>query len=146
MADLLNDAQRSSLSIALRIFEQELRRADQWLQGRLDEGVPYRGELHLDPETQAAARGAIAAALEGIVELARDLGLEQREENLRAAIATAMSLSWANLCDARSDKLRRYGEVNPQLEGVLDARIDRLAELALAIASLLSSSSGAEPR
>jgi len=50
-----------------------------------------------------------------------------------------MSMSWANLCDARSNKLKRFGDVDPALGPVLDPRIDRLAELALSLASMLRS-------
>ena len=47
-----------------------------------------------------------------------------------------MSADWANLCDTRADKLRRYGEVDPRLAELLDADVDALAQLALSLAAL----------
>jgi len=134
---LLSAPQHGSLAIVLRMFEEELRQAHTWLQSSLDEGTLYRRVLHLSPEARAAARQKIATALAEIAELAQEFGLEQQEQHLAAAIAAAMSLSWASLCDARSDKLKRYGYVNPGLGQALDPRLDHLAELALSLASML---------
>ena len=53
-----------------------------------------------------------------------------------ATIAAQMSADWANLCDTRADKLRRYGEVDPRLAELLDADVDALAQLALSLAAL----------
>ena len=139
MTDLLNEPQRSSLAVVLRMFEEELRQADAWLDGSLDEGTLYRRVLHLPPETRAAAREKIAIALAQIAELAQAFGLEPQEQDLAATIAAAMSLSWASLCDTRSDKLRRYGDVDPRLEQALDPHVEGLADLALSLASLLRS-------
>jgi len=137
MVDLLNAPQRNSLAIVLRMFEEQLRQADRWLQGDLDEGTLYRPTLHLSLETRAAARQKIAVALAKIAELARQFNLERQEQDLGAAMAAEMSLSWADLCDTRSDKLMRYGDVNPDLGQILDPHIDCLAETALSLASML---------
>lgn len=136
MSDLLNGAQRSSLAITLRMFEEELRRADAWLEMPPEQGILYRRTLHLSPEARDAIRQSIAAALAQISQLAQEFRLAPEEQDLAAVIAAAMSLSWANLCDARSDKLRRFGDVHPSLAEALDPRLDQLAELALWIASL----------
>lgn len=139
MADLLNGPQRNSLAIVLRMFEEELRQADMRLQSPPAEGTLYRRVLHLSPETRVAAREKISAALAQIAELAQEFGLEQREQDLAMTIAAAMSLAWSSLCDARSDKLKCYGDVDPRLEQALDPRIDELAELALSLAWMLRS-------
>ena len=136
MADLLNPAQRSSLTIGLRAFEMHLRQADAWLQGGEERGILYRRSLDLSPEQRAAARAQIAAALAQIAVLAERFGLAAAEDELGATIASQMSVDWANLCDARSDKLRRYGEVDPRLADLLDVDLDRLAQLALSLAAL----------
>ncbi len=139
MSDLLNGAQRSSLAIALRMFEEELRRAASWLEMPPEQGILYRRTLRLPPEARAAVRQSIAAALAEIAGLAQEFGLAPEEQDLATAIAAAMSLSWANLCDARSDKLRRFGDVHPALAEALDPRLEQLAELALSLASRLRS-------
>ncbi len=137
MGDLLNGPQHNSLAIVLRMFEEELRRADAWLQKPPDEGMLYRPALQLSPETRAAARQKIATALARIAELARAFDLEQQEQDLAAMMAAAMSLCWASLCDTQSAKLKRYGDVDPRLEQALDPRLNELAELALSLASML---------
>ncbi len=137
MTELLNAHQHSSLTIALRSFEEELRQADAWLQGRLDKGILYRQTLTLPAEARAAARRYVADALFHIAEMAEEFGLEQLEEPLEASIAARMSLSWATLCDVRSDKLTRYGTVDPRLSPLLDSRSEYLAGLAKDIALLL---------
>jgi hypothetical protein len=55
---------------------------------------------------------------------------------LGAAIDAQLSVDWANLSDVRAAKLRRYGEVDPRLADLLDADVDRLAQLALSLSTL----------
>ena len=136
MGDLLNTAQRSSLTIGLRAFEMHLRQADAWLRGGEERGILYRRSLDLSPERRAAVRAQIAAALAQIAELAERFDLSATEDDLGATIASLMSVDWANLCDTRSAKLHRYGDVDPRLAGLLDADIDALAQRALAVAAL----------
>ena len=135
-ADLLNFAQRNSLTLGLRAFEGHLRQADAWLLGQEEHGILYRRSLDLPPERRAAARAQIAAALTQIAVLAERFDLPVTEDDLGATFASQMSVDWANLCDTRSSKLRRYGEVDPRLPELLDADVDALAQLALALAAL----------
>lgn len=136
MTELLNAAQRGSLTIGLRAFEMHLRQADAWLQGEEEHGILYRRSLHLAPKHRAAARAEIAEALARIAVLAAQFDLPVTEDDLGATIASQMSVDWANLCDTRADKLRRYGEVDPRLAEFLDADVDALAQLALSLAAL----------
>jgi hypothetical protein len=134
--DLLNPAQRSSLTLGLRAFEKDLRQADAWLLGGEEHGCLYRRSLDLAPERRAAARVQIAGALAQIAALAERFDLAVTEDDLGATIASQMSVDWANLCDTRSNKLRRYGEVDPRLAEFLDADVDALAQLALSLTAL----------
>jgi hypothetical protein len=136
VTELLNIAQRSSLTIGLRAFEMHLRQADAWLRGGEERGILYRRSLNLSPEQRAAARGQIAAALAQIAVLAERFGLANADEDLGAAIAAQMSIDWADLSDAHSGKLRRYGDVDFRLADQLDADLDLLAELALSLADI----------
>lgn len=136
VGDLLNTAQRRSLTIGLRAFEMHLRQADAWLQGKEETGILYRRGLDLSPERRASARTQIAAALARIAVLAERFGLAVAQNDLGATIAAQMSADWANLCDTRPEKLCRFGEVDPRLRELLDAEIDSLAQLALSVAAL----------
>lgn len=136
MSDMLNIPQRSSVAIALRAFEKALRRADAALQGPAEEqGILYRRTMRLPMEKRPAIRQQIALALTEIAEVAQQLGLAVQEDPLESDIAAELSLDWAGLCDVRSAKLKRYGAVDVRLAEALDPHIERLADLALAIAS-----------
>jgi len=143
MDNLLSAPQRASLAIVLRLLEQDLRQADKWLQGAEERGILYRRKLRLPPERRAIARRHIAAALKQIAELARTFDLQPVDDSPEATITAEMSERWANLCDARSDKLKRYGDVDPRLAQVLDPSLDRLIELTLALMSSIRN--GATP-
>ena len=136
MPPLLNTAQHAALAIALCYLEQSLRQAEMWLQGRQITGILYRTSLRLSAERRAAILACIAEALEGVSRLAERFNLRPVDEPLENKIAAEMSINWANLIDTRSDKLRRYGPVDPKLQELLDPDMEHLAQLALAIASL----------
>lgn len=137
MNDLLNTPQRSALTIRLREFEKALRQADTWLQCDEAAGILYRSGLCLSLESKANARQMIAAALGEIGELAREFELEAADNDLAATIAANLSMNWAQLCDAGSGTLQRCGEVDPRLAQKLDPHIERLAGLALSLASVI---------
>lgn len=135
MKELLNAAQYRSISIVLRMLEERLHQAEVWLQGAGEEaGLLYHRTLISPPERRALVQQQIAEALQLIATLQQTFQLEAEEDDLRRTIRAALSASWADLCDARSATLRRYGEVHPELAAVLDPAIERLAHLALAIA------------
>jgi hypothetical protein len=141
MNDLLNPYQKASLAIVLRMFEEDLRLADSWLDGRQAEGILYSRQLHLMPPQRATARGRITAALDEIAALAEKLGLEQEVENPDGLILSKMSIAWANLLDSQANKLQRYGDVSPDAAAVIDPPIQRLAQSALELALLFENRS-----
>lgn len=137
MNTLLNPAQAQSLRITLRALELRLHRADLWLQGAEEEGRLYQRALSLPPQTRAQAREAIAEARRRLYALADRFALEPEEEDAASIIRGEMSVSWADLCDTHAAKLRRYGPVAPDLAAALDPEVERLAALALRIATLM---------
>jgi hypothetical protein len=139
MSDLLNIYQLNSLILTLRSFEENLRKADAWLSGKEEVGILYQRKLKLSVRKQKAARKQIAAALEQIADLVDKLGLKSVDEDPAGLIRGELTESWANLVDALSIKLVRFGEVDPRLSDVLDLSIDRLARAALDIAILFKS-------
>jgi len=141
MRELLNSSQLNSLVIALRMFEEQLRRAEASLEGDLPEGVLYQYTRQMPPERISAALAEIAAALQAIATLARDLDATPASEPIEARVAAALNISWANLCDVKSARLVRYGTVDDALGGLLDSRIDALARQALYLATLFGNES-----
>jgi hypothetical protein len=75
--ELLNPSQKSSLKIVLRMFEENLRQADSWLDGRQANGILYRQQLHLTQSQRSEAHKRIATALDEIAVFAKELALEQ---------------------------------------------------------------------
>jgi len=138
MSNNLNAAQRTALVVTLSQFERSLRQAAVWLDGDETQGVMHRATLALPPVQQKAALAAIHRAFELIAQLAERFGLEPTHEPLAGRISADMTVSWANLVDARSAKLKRYGAVDPALGEALDPDLDRLSRLALMISAIVS--------
>jgi hypothetical protein len=134
--DILNPDQRRSVAIVLQMFEESLRLADAWLQGAEANGILYRRKLNLPPAQRRAAQRRIAAALDQIAAIAQTLDLEPKVDDPAGLIRGKMSVCWANLIDTQSTKLKRFGEVDPRLESVLDPAVGQLAQLALELASV----------
>jgi len=137
MDELLNGSQKFSVFVTLRALEERLHQADAWLRGEEEHGRLYHRTLTLSPEQRQQARQRIDEALRVIDDLASRLNLEATYDDAGGHIRAGLSESWANLCDIRSQKLRRYGKVQPALSAVLDEPVEQLAQLALAIASLM---------
>ena len=132
---------RRSVIIILRIYEENLRQTEAWLLGMETNGILYRRKLNLSPARQQAALKRVDAALETIAVLAQKVGLNPEEEDPAGLIRGDMSVDWVNLNDILSRKTERYGDVNSELESVLDPLIERLAELAMEIATIFRSDS-----
>jgi hypothetical protein len=67
LKDLLNPYQKNSLRITLRMFEENLRNALEWLDGREEDGILYSRKLILSPTGREQARQYIKVAL-GVIE------------------------------------------------------------------------------
>ena len=147
MNDLLNPYQKGSLVTVLHMFEEDLRQADSWLDGQQAEGALYRQELRLASPQRERARERIAVALTEIASLAEALGLEPEVENPAGLISGQMSIAWASLIDSQASKLKRYGEVHPDVARQVDPHVRRLAQTALELARLFEehSSTPASP-
>jgi hypothetical protein len=118
------------------MFEENLRLTAAWLDGAEENGILYRRKLNLSPVQRQVAQQRVDTALETIASLAQKIGLEPEVEDPAGLIRGEMNVSWANLIDTQSRKLKRYGDVDPELKSVLDPAIQRLAQLAMELASI----------
>ncbi len=143
---MLNPNQKRFLTTALRTFEAYLRQASLWLDGYEENGILYRRKAELSPEQRAIALERIRAALDEIARLTRLFDLETQVENAALLISGQMSVLWATIEDLRSNKLDRFGEVDPRLADLLDPAIDRLSRLALGLASFHNHSTNQEKK
>jgi hypothetical protein len=138
MSVFMNQAQRTSVFIALRTFEQYLRQLNRWLHGLEEDGILYKYKMDLQPEKRALMQQKIDCGLALVEELAQTLQLEPEEIDLAGAVRGQMSESWANLIDTRAARLRRYGAVDPGLSQPLDPLLDRLVQIAADLSQLAS--------
>ena len=144
MKSLLNSEQQSSVKIVLRMFEENLREVETWLQGAEVNGILYQRRLNLPAAKREAVQQCVDAALEIIAALARKFDLKPEVEDVSNMIRSRMSIRWADLADTQSRKLKRFGEVPPELKRTLDPDIQQLARLALELASIIEKDPGAE--
>ena len=140
MKDLLNPSQWNSLRITLRAFEENLREAQEWLDGKEEHGTLYQYKLVLSVENRKRAQLQIKIALDQIAKLSSLFEMPKQNENPASLIRGEMSVSWADLHDSRTHKLGRYGKVHPELANVLDSEVQHLAEIALNLAAIFGES------
>jgi hypothetical protein len=131
MNDLLNPVQKNSLRVVLQHFEENLIHAQAWLDGHEEAGVLYQRKLAMSDKKKERAKQQIQAARELIGEMSRTFELPLESEDAAALIRAEMAICWADLLDSRANDLRRCGAVHPQLAGVLDPDIQKLAGVAL---------------
>jgi hypothetical protein len=125
--ELLNPYQRSAVAVTLRRIELALRGAQAELANQ-DEGILYRQAGTLSVNQRQQLEELIEAALYDVAELAEKLALPVEVFDTRAALWSKLALMGMDLHDARAAQLRRYGEVAPALEDVLDPPLLRLAQ------------------
>ena len=130
MKDLLNPYQWNSLRITLRTFEENLRRAQEWLDGKEEHGTLYQSKLVLHADSRKRAQREIKNALDQIAELSRLFEMPRENTNPASLIRGEISVSWADLHDSRTHKLGRYGKVHAELSSVLDYQVQHLAGIA----------------
>lgn len=131
MTGLLNFTQHNKIFINLRGFEEDLRKAAFWLNGGEENGILYHHYLNLSQEYYPHIISLIDEALSIINELVIKLNLTKEEENAARMLMGKMTMNWAALSDCHAKNLRGSGTVHPDLAELLDAPIDRLAQIAL---------------
>lgn len=138
MDDLLNPYQRDAIEAVLQEFEASLREGLRWLDGAGEDGILYKKSLELPVEQMAAAREKIALALDEIRILVNNLALEVAIENASTDLRAKMILNWVHISGRHSYELKGFGQVNPELAGVIDQHIDNLAQIALDLSLLFT--------
>jgi hypothetical protein len=126
----LNIAQRTSVSITLCEFEVRLSR----LRVLLNQ---YESSVRLTPESVKRLRQMIDEQQSLINDLFRRFQLKRETIDVVQSMIAELSISWTQLVDCRSDKLGRYGEVDPDLKPTLDPALDQLVEACLSMVRIL---------
>jgi hypothetical protein len=126
----LNTAQITSLSITLREFERRLARLRVLLEH-------YEVVARLTPDSIDRLRRMIDRQQAIIDDLFRRFQLRRETIDVVQSMIAELSISWTQLVDSRSDKLGRYGEVDPDLKSTLDPALDQLVGACLGMVSIL---------
>ncbi len=127
----LNLAQRTSLSITLREFEVRLARLRVLLE-------QYESVTRLTPDGAKRLRQMLDEQQALIDDLFRRFQLKRETIDVVQSMIAELSISWTQLVDSRSDKLGRYGEVDPDLKSTLDPALDQLVEACLSMVRILN--------
>jgi hypothetical protein len=138
MDELMNRYQKTAVAVALYRFEENLREALRWLDGAEVDGILFHRRLDLPEGERVAAKKLIAKSLAEIEALAQSLNLEKQEENSARDLMAVMNMSWEELSDSLSYKLRGFGPVNPGLSGLLDAPLEHLAHYAYRLGNIFA--------
>ncbi len=134
----LNTAQTTSLSITLREFEKRLSRLRVLLEH-------YEVVTRLTPEGIDRLHLMIDRQQTVIDELFRRFQLTRGTIDVMQSMIAELSISWTQLVDSRSDKLGRYGQVDPDLKSTLDPALDQLVEACLGMVSILEKARADDP-
>ena len=131
----LNEYQRSSLQVSLKLLEKMLMEIEVLLNPET-EGTLYRRILDIHTDRRSQILAISQDARREIAELATIFDLKREEMPVHQIIVANLSRVWADLEDTRPTTLARYGDVDPALKDTLDPRIDRLIKLVLAMEAL----------
>ncbi len=126
----LNIAQKTSLSITLREFEVRLSRLRVLLE-------QHESVTRLTPEGADRLRQMIDRQQAITDDLFRRFQLKRETIDVVQSMIAELSISWTQLVDSRSDKLSRYGGVDPDLKSTLDPAIEQMVQACLSMVHLL---------
>jgi len=134
----LTEPQQRYLRASLISFEKALRLADHLIDAGDEIGILYYRKLHLDPNKRKLAQYKILQALHELTDLVKQLGLESVEENTNRIILSEMSVSWSDLVDCHSDRMKGYGNMDAAAAAKIDQAVDHLERAAFELNNLMS--------
>ncbi|HMN15536.1 MAG TPA: hypothetical protein PKD55_24735 [Bellilinea sp.] len=135
--DYLTESQKRSLTSSLYLFEKALRKAAQLLLEEDVDGIFFSRKSRLSPTKRQYIQKKIFQTLKELANFANQLGLNSTEESVENEIMADMSISWENLEECRSKRLKGYGELDPLVAQLVDPAIDHFARIALELSSLI---------
>ncbi len=125
---LLNEAQRKSLSIALKMIEERLFVFRMLMVQDGYQGTMYRFRVNFTPEEKEAITQLFDRTLKNIAALKSKFGLKAVTEELTDQIMGTVTYLWTVLEDEKSRKLKRYGSVHPELKKALDPALQKIID------------------
>ena len=132
---LLNDAQKSSLTVTLRLLEERILEFKKLQSERNLSGLLFRFEndLSADRNKRDRLEQSFDQILEVIRKAKQKFDLHEKTISLSIHFQAFTSYFWSLLMDETSEKLARYGSVAAGLKDELDPLIEQLIEQLLVI-------------
>ena len=136
---LLNANHRRVLASTLRRLELAAWRLEELLLRGEPPQLALTRFIHPPTSEQRSALLQLTQHIrQEVAQLASDYHLEAGEQNQMRTIIAEFTLLWSDLEDARPQKLRAYGAINPLAKTILGPRIQRLIDLTLEVESMAS--------
>jgi len=134
---MLNEAQERNLSVTLRIVEDRLRDIDQMI-----EADDYKGLLkETKNDVPVAAKDSMhekTTLIMGRIKMLTERFNLVKDQNEVSRLALArLSYCWEILEDAKTIKMKRYGDIHDGLAVILDPELDAIINLILEMEHLL---------
>ena len=133
----LTESQKRSLTISLFLFEKALRKSAQLLSEENETGIFYSRKSSLSSEKRLIIQKKISQTLNELALFAKKMEFSTTEENIESEIMADMSISWENLEECRSKRLRGYGNLDPRAVKLIDPAINHFSHTALELYGLV---------
>jgi len=134
----LNHAQALSLATTLGLLEERCDEIERLLAARSNHGVLHQTLRDIPQDTHPELRVNLVRLRAEIARLAAEFQLGVEANSASRRLVALLTSSWQDLEDVRPAKLGRYGPLDPAVAPSLDAGVERLISLVLAMQSLLS--------
>jgi hypothetical protein len=128
--DMLNQAQKTSLTIALRITEMFLDEIEHLItKDNADSHIMYKYTDLPSSESRDKIINDINKCRVIIKKIKDEFQCETEIMSIPKVVGGRLSYLWEVFEDTKSDKLKRYGDVDPALKNKLDPLLTNLMEL-----------------
>lgn len=124
----LNNAQKNSLTVTLRLLEERINSLKNLLNEQQFSHIlnSYINDQTLEQRVQI--NGSYNQMLASIERIKEKFDLPVKTSSYSSYLKAFFGYFWALLLDAKTDKLVRYGEVAEELKEELDPLIDELIQ------------------
>ncbi|NIA31278.1 MAG: hypothetical protein GWP06_15385 [Actinobacteria bacterium] len=122
---LLNSSQKNSLQVSLRMLEEKLLTMEMLLENRTMRGELYSFHIDLEEDEIKNLKNIFIEMHKLIAEMKHIFNFGDQKEFLSNQLAGMSAYYWTVFMDETSKKLKRYGDVSPQLENILDPMIEK---------------------
>jgi len=134
---MLNEAQRRDLSVTLRIVEESLKDIEQISNNGNKIGILYEVRNNIPQAVKDEVLKKIILIKDEIKILAEKFDLEKEYKEASREAFGKLLHCWLILQEAKTNSLKRYGDVAPGLEDALDPHLNIIIDLIRELEHLL---------